>query len=49
MPHFMQAYETSTRACFAVMDDYGNLTPCTRAAYLFVAPHHQLLTNWGTK
>lgn len=46
MPHFLHDYDTATRSCFAVVDDYGNLMPCNQGTMLFIVPHHQLTTNW---
>lgn len=31
--HNFYSYESSTRACFATVDDYGNLTPAPMARW----------------
>ena len=47
MPHFLDEYNTPMHACFAVMDEFGNLIPCNKATMLYIFPHNQMFTNWG--
>ena len=47
MPHYLHEYldfrnGLCVRARFAVVDDYGNLTPCHRRTWVFLFPNVQI-------
>lgn len=46
LPHYLADYATPTRACFAIVDDFGNLVPCAPQTYFFIVPHVQVQIRW---
>jgi len=46
-PHFLNTYDTPSRACYAVMDEFGNLVPCSSVTYWYLFPGIQVTTIWG--
>ena len=42
LPHYLYAFATATRSCFAVRDDFGSLIPCNRNTYCALVPEWQV-------
>lgn len=49
MPHYLIDYETELRACFAIMDDFGNAVPCKHSTYFYLFPQWQFGINWNNE
>lgn len=45
--HWVHDYATSQRACFAIVDDFGALQPCTPTTWWMLYPQLQLTTLWA--
>lgn len=46
-PHFLLDYETQTRSCYAVMDEFGNMVPCNDSTWYYVSPNVQNFLSWN--